>query len=148
MEREIIVIIAEDDDGHAALIQRNLKRGGIINDTIRFKDGEKLLDYLFNNSASIQHKSDISYLLLLDLRMPKIDGIEVLGQIRRNAVFCNMLVIMLTTTDDPIEVNKCYSLGCNNYIVKPINYEKFVAVIQQLGIFIRMVQIPVLIEES
>lgn len=142
MEEEIVVIIAEDDDGHAMLVKKNLKRGGVINKTIRFKDGEEVLDFLFQKNEGFQRESSISYLMLLDMRMPKIDGIEVLRRVKEDNELRKMPIIMLTTTDDPIEINKCHMFGCNSYIVKPINYDKFVEVILQLGIFIKMVQIP------
>jgi CheY-like chemotaxis protein len=148
MEEEIVVIIAEDDDGHAMLVNKNLKRGGVINKTIRFRDGEEVLDFLFRNKEGLKREVNISYMMLLDMRMPKVDGLEVLRRVKEDPDLRRMPIIMLTTTDDPIEVNKCHVLGCNSYIVKPIRYDKFVEVIVQLGIFIKMVQIPKLIEEQ
>lgn len=139
---EMVVIIAEDDDGHAALIKKNLKRGGITNDTLRFKNGEEVLNYLFKKGKGKQIESGFSYLLLLDMRMPKIDGIEVLRQVKNDDVLKKIPVIMLTTTDDPIEVNKCHDLGCNSYVVKPVDYDSFVNVIKQLGIYMKIVQLP------
>lgn len=145
---EIVVIIAEDDDGHAALIKKNLRRGGITNETLRFKNGEEVLDFLFKKGKGQQIQSGFSYLLLLDMRMPKIDGIEVLRQVKADDVLRKMPVIMLTTTDDPAEVNKCHHLGCNSYVVKPINYESFVNVIKQLGIYLKIVQLPLFEEQE
>jgi CheY-like chemotaxis protein len=148
MENEITVIIAEDDDGHATLIKKNLIRGGIINETIRFRDGEEVLNFLFKRGSAEHKKPGVAYLLLLDMRMPKVNGVEVLRQIKQNEELRKIPVIMITTTDDPYEVNKCHDLGCNSYIVKPVNYDKFVEVIQQLGIFIKIVQVPVISEEN
>jgi CheY-like chemotaxis protein len=145
MNNDMVVIIAEDDDGHAALIQKNLQRAGIINDKLRFRNGEEVLDFLFDRHEN-KRNPDLSYLLLLDIRMPRVDGIEVLRQIKEDEGLRKLPVIMLTTTDDPVEVDKCHQLGCNNYIVKPLNYEHFVDVIKRLGLFMKIVQIPKLDE--
>lgn len=140
--KEVIVIIAEDDDGHAALIKKNLKRGGMTNETLRFKNGEEVLDFLFKKGKGRQIQPGFSYLLLLDMRMPKIDGTEVLRQVKADEILKKIPVIMLTTTDDPIEVSRCHELGCNSYVVKPIDYDSFVHVIKQLGIYMDIVQLP------
>ena len=79
---------------------------------------------------------------LLDIRMPKIDGTRVLSKIKGDKELRKVPVIMLTTTDDPREVERCHELGCNNYIVKPVDYEKFADAIRQLGMFISLVQVP------
>ncbi|MFC7064139.1 response regulator [Halobacillus seohaensis] len=144
----VVVIIAEDDDGHAALIKKNLKRGGISNETMRFKNGEEVLDFLFKKGKGDQMQSGFSYLLLLDMRIPKVDGMEVLRQVKNDEVLRKMPVIMLTTTDDPTEINKCHEIGCNSYVVKPINYNDFIHVIQQLGIYIKIVKVPPMDEEQ
>jgi CheY-like chemotaxis protein len=80
--------------------------------------------------------------LLLDIRMPKVDGIQVLEQVKADPELRKLPVVMITTTDDPREVERCHSLGCSNYIAKPIDYEKFVNAIRQLGLFLAVVQVP------
>ncbi|RJX33387.1 MAG: response regulator [Desulfurivibrio sp.] len=142
MRKEIHIIIAEDDDGHAALINKNLRRAGIENEIIRFADGQQALDFLFRKGGGPHRKAGDSYLLLLDIRMPKVDGIEVLRQLKADEELRKIPVIMVTTTDDPREVEHCHLLGCSNYITKPVDYEKFVNVIRQLGLFIMIVQVP------
>jgi CheY-like chemotaxis protein len=142
MEKEVIILIAEDDDGHATLIQRNLKRAGIVNEIIRFKDGQEVLDYLFQKGEGAKRKNGKALLLLLDIRMPKIDGVEVLKRVKADDVLKKMPVMMITTTDDPREVENCHSLGCSNYITKPIDYEKFVDAVRKLGLFLLVVQVP------
>jgi CheY-like chemotaxis protein len=142
MRKEIHIIIAEDDDGHAALINKNLRRAGIENDIIRFADGQQVLDFLFRKGNGPHRKAGDSYLLLLDIRMPKVDGIEVLRQLKTDEELRKIPVIMVTTTDDPREVEHCHLLGCSNYITKPVDYEKFVNAIRQLGLFLMIVQVP------
>ncbi|MBU0728480.1 MAG: response regulator [Proteobacteria bacterium] len=142
MKKEMTVIITDDDEGHAALIQKNLKRAGINNTILHFKDGQEVLDFLFRKGNGPQREPDTPYLLLLDIRMPKIDGIEVLKQIKADKELRKIPVIMVTTTDDPQEVNLCHSLGCSNYITKPVDSNKFVEAIKQLGLFLLVVEIP------
>jgi len=142
MNTEVVILIAEDDDGHAKLIKKNLQRSGISNEIIHFPDGEKILDFLFKKGPGPHRKSGSSYLLLLDIRMPGINGIDVLVQIKEDKELRKIPVIMITTTDDPIEVEHCHCLGCNNYITKPINYDNFIEAIRQLGLFLSVVQIP------
>jgi CheY-like chemotaxis protein len=143
MKKEVLILIAEDDDGHAGLIQRNLIRAGIANQIIRFHDGQEVIDFFFSNDASVRWKSGEAYILLLDIRMPKLDGIDVLEKIKAHKELCKIPVIMITTTDDPREVEKCHRLGCNNYITKPVEYDSFVNAIRQLGLFLTVVQVPV-----
>ena len=90
-----------------------------------------------------RHRSpEASYLLLLDIRMPQVDGVEVLRHVKQNPELRKMPVIMLTTTDDPREVERCHALGCSTYIVKPVLYEKFAEAINRMGLFISLVQVP------
>jgi CheY-like chemotaxis protein len=142
MTKEVAILIADDDAGHARLIEKNLQRVGLHNAVRRFENGEEILDFLFRRGSEPGRTADASYLLLLDIRMPKLDGVEVLRQIKGDAELRRMPVIMLTTTDDPREVARCHELGCSNYIVKPVDYEKFSDAIKQLGLFISLVQVP------
>jgi CheY-like chemotaxis protein len=148
MEKDVIILIAEDDEGHAALIKKNLRSAGLANKVLHFRDGEEVLNYLFRKGDGEKRLARVPYLLLLDIRMPKIDGIEVLNQVKKDPELRKLPIIMITTTDDPKEVEKCHNLGCSNYITKPINYEKFVNAIQQLGLFLMVVQIPELDSSS
>ncbi len=142
LTRELEILIAEDDSGHARLIEKNLRRAGLDNPILRFEDGQDILDFLFCRGEGSKRAPDTPYLLLLDIRMPKVDGIEVLRQLKADPELRRIPVSMLTTTDDPREVARCHELGCSNYIVKPVNYEKFSDAIQQLGIFFNLVQVP------
>ena len=142
MKKELKIILAEDDEGHASLIKRNLKRAGLMNEIIHFKDGKETLDFLFDEKKEKEKVKDIASLLLLDIKMPKVDGIEVLRRVKLDEKLKKMPVIMITTTDDPREIEKCHELGCSNYVAKPIDYDKFVGAIRQLGLFLLIVEVP------
>ena len=141
MTNEVIILIADDDHGHVRLIEKNLVRAGLHNPIERFENGQAALDFLFGRGVR-QRARGASYLLLLDIRMPQVDGVEVLRQVKADPELKKMPVIMLTTTDDPREVERCHALGCSNYIVKPVDYEKLSEAIKQFGMFISLVQVP------
>lgn len=142
MKKELKIILAEDDEGHATLIKRNLKRSGLLNEIIHFKDGQETLDYLFQGKKEKDKVKDVASLLMLDIKMPRVDGIEVLRKVKQDKFLKKMPVIMITTTDDPREIDKCHELGCSNYITKPIDYDKFVEAIRKLGLFLLVVEVP------
>ncbi len=142
MTKEVVLLIADDDDGHALLIEKNLRRAGLHNTIQRFVDGQQILDFLFRRGPGRQRQTDTAYLLLLDIRMPKVDGVEVLRQTKEDPSLRKLPIIMLTTTEDPREVARCHELGCNNYIVKPVDYAHFAETIKQMGVFVALVQVP------
>src|SRR5262249_15557362 len=127
----LLIILAEDDDGHASLVQRNLERAGLANGLHRLKDGQEALDFIRGEgSYAGQGGSQQPGLLLLDIKMPRVDGVEVLRQIKADPKTALIPVIMLTTTDDPREIQRCYELGCSVYITKPVDYQGFVEAIK------------------
>jgi CheY-like chemotaxis protein len=135
------ILLAEDDEGHAFLVQTNLKRAGIANPVTHVKDGQEALDYIFREGDYVTR--DLGQpLLILDINMPRVDGVEVLTKIKNNPATALLPVIMLTTTDDPREVERCYQLGCNVYITKPVAYEDFVEAVKRLGLLLQVVQVP------
>jgi CheY-like chemotaxis protein len=148
MTKEVVILIADDDAGHARLIEKNLQRAGLHNPVLRFENGQDILDFLFRRGTGSRRAPGTSYLLLLDIRMPKVDGVEVLRQLKADSELRKLPVSMLTTTDDPREVARCHELGCNNYIVKPVDYEKLAEAIKQLGLFISLVQVPEIHDRS
>jgi CheY-like chemotaxis protein len=141
MTKEVVVLIADDDLGHVRLIEMNLRRAGLSNPIERFENGQAVLDFLFGRGGR-RRAGEASYLLLLDIRMPKVDGVEVLRQIKADGELKKIPVIMLTTTDEPREVEHCHALGCGTYLVKPVNYDKFAEAIKQFGLFITLVEVP------
>jgi CheY-like chemotaxis protein len=138
---EVIILIAEDDDGHAELVREHFEDAGIHNQLIRFTNGQEAWDFLSAGKQDPNQKEQ-AYLLLLDIRMPKMDGIEVLKRVKADPALHTLPVIMLTTTNDPREIQGCYDLGCNCYITKPVKYEHFSEAIRQLGLFISIIQVP------
>ena len=106
----------------------------------------KYWTFFFDDCGRKETESGVAYLLLLDIRMPKVDGVEVLRRLKADECLRKMPVIIITTTDDPREVQKCHQLGCNSYITKPIDYDKFVEAIRKLGLYLMVVQVPVLDE--
>lgn len=138
--KELIVLIAEDDDGHAELIKSGLRDSGVNNEIKRFCNGEKVWQFLEGTGTEIRDKN-CAYLLLLDINMPLMDGLEVLKNIKSNESLKDIPVIMLTTTDNPLEVEACYKLGCNFYVTKPVKFDKFAEILKRLGLFLNIVQI-------
>lgn len=142
MTKEVVILVADDDDGHARLIGKNLARAGLHNPIQRFENGQQVLDFFFEKGDGPRCLDGAAYLLLLDIRMPKVDGVEVLRQLKQASALRKVPVVMLTTTDDPREVERCHELGCNTYIVKPVDYDKFAEAIKNLGLFISLVEVP------
>ena len=139
--KELVVIIAEDDDGHAELIKDGLLESGVRNQMVRFRDGQETCDYLNSKKDEIGTANGQSFLLLLDINMPRMDGVEVLKRIKADGFENDIPVIMLTTTDDPREVEHCYQLGCNAYVTKPVDFAKFSETLHRLGLFIQIVKV-------
>ena len=143
MKKDVHILIVDDDMGHVNLIQKNLRRSGIANPIIHFKDGQEVLDFLFmKQKRNPAHQKTISYLLLLDIRMPKVDGIEVLQRVKEDPEFKKIPIIMLSTTDDPLDIGQCHYFGCSTYITKPIKYDNFVEAIRILALFLKVIEVP------
>jgi CheY-like chemotaxis protein len=138
----ILIVLVEDDDGHANLVERNLKRAGIANGIHRLRDGQEALDFVHGAGAFAGRNLSKPMLLLLDIKMPRVDGVEVLRQLKSDSQTALVPVIMLTTTDDPREIQRCYELGCSVYITKPVDYQAFVEAINRLGLFLQVVRVP------
>jgi CheY-like chemotaxis protein len=141
-KQEVVLLLAEDDDGHAELITGTLHDAGILNEVIRFRDGEETLEFFYGNGKKPAVREGVSYLLLLDIRMPKVDGVAVLERLKKDPRFQRMPIIMLTTTDEPREIKHCHALGCNSYVTKPIVFADFVNKLRSLGLFIMVIEVP------
>jgi CheY-like chemotaxis protein len=138
--REVTIVLVEDDPGHARLIHKNLIRSGISNSIVTLSDGQQVVDYFLSEEAP--HHAPASILILLDLNLPVLDGYQVLLRLKQDERTRRIPVIILTTTDDPREVQRCYDLGCNVYITKPVDYESFCEAIRKLGLFLSVVTVP------
>ena len=133
---EVTILLVEDDPGHARLIEKNLRRANLTNSIVNVTDGQQAIDYLFNNGRAQ------SLLVLLDLNLPVLDGYQVLERMKADERTKRIPVIILTTTDDTREISRCYELGCNVYINKPVDYEQFSEAIRKLGLFMAVLMIP------
>ncbi|WP_022724372.1 response regulator [Rhodopseudomonas sp. B29] len=142
MSQPVTIIMIEDDEGHARLIERNIRRSGVNNEIIPFTSGTAALNYLFGDDGQATHNKHRALLVLLDLNLPDASGIDILRKIKENDHLKTTPVVVLTTTDDAHEIKRCYELGCNVYITKPVNYESFANAIRQLGLFFSVIQVP------
>ena len=133
---DVVIVLAEDDPGHARLIEKNL-RAVLTNTIVRFANGQEALDYLRREEQATQQ-----HLLLLDLNMPVMDGYQVLSRLKADPRTELIPVIVLTTTDDPAEIRRCYDLGCNAYVVKSADYEQFTEAMRRLGLFLSIARMP------
>ncbi len=138
------IIMIEDDDGHARLIERNIRRAGISNTIHHFTDGASALEFIFNGSEGPILNGPA--MVLLDLNLPDMSGTDILTRIKSVDKLRRTPVVVLTTTDDKVEIQRCYDLGCNVYITKPVNYEAFSDAIRQLGLFLAVIQVPEVVE--
>jgi CheY-like chemotaxis protein len=138
--RAVTIVMVEDDEGHARLIERNIRRAGISNEIKHFADGTTALAFLFHGADSPLFNGPA--LILLDLNLPDMNGVDILAKIKSEPGLKRTPVVVLTTTDDKVEIQRCYDLGCNVYITKPVNYESFADAIRQLGLFLSVIQVP------
>jgi DNA-binding response OmpR family regulator len=142
MSEHVTIVMIEDDEGHALLIERNIRRAGVTNDILPFKNGTDAVRFLFGPDGSGSVNSGRALLILLDLNLPDMSGVDILKRVKENEHLKLTPVVVLTTTDDEREIKRCYDLGANVYITKPVNYESFANAIRQLGLFFSVIQVP------
>ncbi|MGN6582171.1 MAG: response regulator [Rhizobiaceae bacterium] len=140
--KPVTIIMIEDDEGHARLIEKNVRRAGVNNKIIPFTNGTDALAFLFGRDGSGNESAGRQLLILLDLNLPDMTGVDILTKIKNNVHLKRSPVVVLTTTDDAREIQRCYDLGANVYITKPVNYEGFANAIRQLGLFFSVIQVP------
>lgn len=138
----VTIVLVEDDQGHSRLIEKNIRRAGVNNEIVAFADGTSALDYLLGADGSGGANQGRQLLILLDLNLPDMTGVDVLTKVKGNSHLKRTPVVILTTTDDSREIQRCYDLGANVYIVKPVNYDTFAHAIRQLGLFLSVIQVP------
>jgi CheY-like chemotaxis protein len=142
MKKEPVIVLTEDDDGHIGLILYCLKDAGITNEIVQLQNGEETLDFFFKRGDGHYREEGGKYILLLDIRLPGIDGIEVLRQLKGDKWVSDIPVIMISTMDNPEDMDKCKKLGCDSYFVKSPTYNEFSQTIQKLGVYIKTVIFP------
>ena len=142
MVSHVTIIMIEDDEGHARLIEKNIRRAGVLNDIIGFPDGTQAVEFLFGPDGTGSVHAGRALLVLLDLNLPDMTGVDILKRIKENEHLRRSPVVVLTTTDDKVEIQRCYDLGANVYVTKPVNYENFANAIRQLGLFFSVIQVP------
>lgn len=132
----VTILVVDDDAGHCELVRRNLRRAGLSNPMVAVHSGEAALEHVRVHAATGP------LLILLDINMPgSIDGTDVLRQVKGAVSTRKVPVMMLTTTDDPREIHRCYDLGCNVYVTKPVDPILFVEAIRRIGLFIEIVNV-------
>jgi DNA-binding response OmpR family regulator len=142
MSEHVTIVMVEDDEGHARLIERNIRRAGVSNDIIPFANGTEAVRFLFGADGSATEHRGRALLILLDLNLPDMSGVDILKRVKANEHLKLSPVVVLTTTDDEREIKRCYDLGANVYITKPVNYDSFANAIRQLGLFFSVIQVP------
>ena len=140
--KPVTIIMIEDDEGHARLIEKNIRRAGVNNPVIPFTNGTDALKFLFGADGSGEVSAPRHLLILLDLNLPDMTGVSILEKVKANAHTKRTPVIVLTTTDDEREIQRCSDLGANVYITKPVDYDGFANAIRQLGLFFSVMQVP------
>jgi CheY-like chemotaxis protein len=137
MNNDFLILLTEDDEAAANLIQMNLKRAGVKH--IKWaKNGQEALEYLRGEGKEEIHR----IFMLLDINMPVLNGMETLKVIKSDTMLKVLPVVMLTTTDNPEEVEACYELGCNFYIKKPVDYKVFMATVREIASFANVCILP------
>ena len=133
---ETEIILVEDNMDDAKLAIHSLQQSRITNKIIHLKNGDEALRFFFaGEEINGERRSDATKVIFLDLKMPKVDGIEVLTKIKSEASTRNIPVIILTSSEEDPDIERCYSLGANSYVVKPIEFDNFVDKIAQLGLY-------------
>ena len=134
--KEIEILLVEDNPNDAELTIRALKKSKLANNLFHVKDGAQALDFIFAKGEFSSRKMESKpKLILLDLKLPKVDGLEVLMQIKSNELTKLIPVVMLTSSKEQKDIIESYNLGVNSYIVKPVEFEKFVQAVSELGLY-------------
>ena len=138
----VTIIIVEDDPGHSKLIEKNLRRGGLENPIKVFDNGQQALDYLKGQGDYEGYPVNQCTLLLLDINMPVMNGVELLQILKQDNKLSEIPIIILTSTDDQREIDECYRLGCNLYVPKPVEFDRFSEAVRKLGLLIGLIALP------
>jgi len=136
LNHDLEILLVEDNPNDAELALRALKKNNLANKVVRVCDGEEALDYIFARKAYVsRNKLNIPRLILLDLKLPKIDGLEVLKVIKADKVTSLIPVVVLTSSREENDMVESYRLGVNSYIVKPVDFDKFIEAVRNIGLY-------------
>jgi len=127
------ILLVEDSESDAELTTIALQRNNMVNKIHHVVDGEEALDFLFKEIAS--NEICPPKVVLLDLKLPKVSGLEVLAKIKSDEKLKNIPVVVLTSSDEDRDLKECYSLGANSYIVKPVDFDKFIEAVSHVGFY-------------
>ena len=141
-QNTLSLVMAEDDDGHATLVRRNLKRAGLDTAFVHLRDGQELLDYVYHQGPWATRARHESMAVIVDLNMPRLGGAEVLERLKRDQNLLRIPVFVLTTTDNAVELDRCYELGAAACLVKPVEYAAFSDMVQRLAMFLMSARLP------
>ena len=132
----IVILLVEDDPAHAEIVRRNLADFRTANRLMHVEDGQAGLDYLYRKAEfSDPHKYPMPNLILLDLRLPKVDGLDVLKAIKSDQNLRHIVVVILTTSAAEADIAKAYDSHANSYLVKPVDFAQFTALMETLGYY-------------
>ncbi|MFN3299465.1 MAG: response regulator [Sediminibacterium sp.] len=140
MKPEAEIILVEDNISDADLVMRALKKSNLVNHVLHLEDGQKALDYFFGDTEDSMYVQP--RLILLDLKMPKVNGLQVLEKLKGNESTKAIPVVILTSSVEDPDLKKCYQLGANSYVVKPVVFDEFVKAITQVGLYWLLVNVP------
>jgi len=132
---QVEILLVEDSARDAELTMRALKKGGLANKLLWVKDGQEALDYLFRQGEFSQRDEGVPRLVLLDLKMPRVDGIEVLKAVKADASTRRIPVVIMTSSQEESDVASSYDLGVNSYVVKPVDFHAMTEVARQAGYY-------------
>lgn len=138
----VTILLVEDDPGHAKLIERNLRRNQVTHEIVQITDGQSALDYLFCSGEFEGAIRPDRLLILLDLNLPRLDGYQVLRRLKEDSSTQRIPVVVLTTTEDSRDVDRCYELGCSLFFSKPVNYTEFTETLRRLAETLSIMKIP------
>jgi CheY-like chemotaxis protein len=136
------ILLAEDNDHDVELTMAALEEHNLANEVVVARDGSEALDYLYNRGKFAGHANGLPVVVLLDLKMPKVDGLEVLRVMRSDPHLKHIPVVMVTSSREEQDLIRSYQLGVNAYVVKPVDFEKFVESVKQVGFFWAIVNEP------
>jgi two-component system response regulator len=143
MNYDVEILYVEDNSRDAELTIRALKKGNIVNKIVHLKDGAEALDFIFGKGIySIRDITIVPKLILLDIKMPKVNGIEVLQKIKADERTKKIPVVMLTSSKEDPDIRACYALGVNSYVVKPVKFEEFARAVTELGLYWMLMNQP------